>query len=83
MLKILFPLLSVRLEVRRQPIIVFSSPLFLLFKGNLCSALWKPCTDVTLRNLLYGDTTLTEEQNKRIFHAVHIFTQMSKRFDSQ
>ena len=38
-------------------------------------------TEVTLHNLLYGDETLSEDQNKIMFDAVHLFIQLSKRFD--
>ena len=57
-------------------------PLFTVQRQLMLSSV-KVLTDVTLRNLLYGDTTLTEEQNKTMFDAVHIFIQMSKGFDSQ
>ena len=37
------------------------------------------CT-VSLNTLLYGDATLTHEQNVRVFAAVHAFIDLSKRF---
>ena len=57
-------------------------PLFIVQRQLMLNSV-AALTEVTLRNLLYGDTNLTEEQNRAMFDAVHIFIQMSKRFDSQ
>ena len=39
-------------------------------------------TDVTLRSLLYGDDTLSEEQNISVFEAVHRYIYATKRFEN-
>ena len=57
-------------------------PLFIVQMRLMLSSV-EALTDETLCNLLYGDTTLTEEQNKSVFDAVQLYIQMSKRFDSQ
>jgi len=37
-------------------------------------------TDITLKNLLYGNDAITLDDNKIVFHAVHKFIDATKRF---
>ena len=61
---------------------LFICPLFTEQRQNMFNTV-QSLTEVTLRCLLYGDDTLTEEQNNTLFDAVHRFIYLSNKFESQ